>query len=324
MGGYGNITVYKISDDYEGGNQPQGNSVDQDTADKMNILLQKVTERYSSQEYLDKLEKEREHRQYLEMMQEVYGFSVYDAEQLEYAYKKFDEHMGHLYDNSYLGNRRKIKDFYSKLASLHDGYSFNSKMFFLMGNNLSRPKDAINFFYSIGVDGAKLSTIINSQHSNCKENCKRDFAHECATMYVMGNYSVAKTTAESYDDVDALVGYKGDIYSGSMGIDDIRSDIAAYNIYKRMIGSEDGNIWSALVDYNEEACAGTINESREFLNNFYIGNPEKGMEILKEEIDKTSIGTKVIVANGGSEMDREQAKENFLTHISDESGIDWK
>ena len=47
----------------------------------------------------------------------------------------------------------------------------------------------------------------------------------------MANENFQKFLAGYVDNIGELVGFKGDIYSKSMGIDDIKSDIAAVNIY---------------------------------------------------------------------------------------------
>jgi hypothetical protein len=157
-----------------------------------------------------------------------------------------------------------------------------------------------------------------SQHSTCEKNQKRDFVHECAIFAIMSEKHGTKEVAGFVDDVDALIGYKGDVYSGKMGIDDKKSDVQAYNIYYRMRESKDGDIWAAMSEYNEGVCEGKINGSREFLAHFGNGDPQKGMVELKKELDRETTGTKMLK---GDPDDVQRTKKEFLDYISKESGI---
>lgn len=287
--------------------------------------------------------------------QKEFGFTEEETKALQDAYEAFENS-----DVSKgLSNREKINLFFSNMAALYSGYSSDSTLFAKMGNNPS-PEEAKNFFDDCGVDGTEISNIVNNQHSQCGQTGTRDFAHECATLSVMANDSAAKWVANKVDSVDALVGYKGDIYSKSMGIDDIQSDIAAVNVYQRMLDCDDGNIWNTYVEYNNGVADGSINESREFLSNYGNGDPEKGMKNLKIELDDASFGTWYLSGeiyggeggyygtapysysqygsgynyNPGGYSDYgyydgqpktvEECRENFLDYISEESGIEWK
>lgn len=221
---------------------------------------------------------------YFDTMSEYYGFSEEDAKAIKEAYEAFENS-----DLSKgLNNKDKINLFFSNMASLFSNYSGDSTLFKHMGDNPTQ-SDAVKFFNDLGVDGDTLKEIVNNQHNNCGNN--RDFAHECAIYSVMANENFKKSIAGKFDDVDELVGFKGDIYSKSMGIDDIKSDIAAVNIYNRMLNSSDGNVFGAFTDYNEGCADGTINESREFLEYYGNGDAEKGMKNLTNRIDDTSVGT---------------------------------
>ena len=145
--------------------------------------------------------------------------------------------------------------------------------------------------------------------------------HECAIFAIMSEKHGTKEVAGFVDDVDALIGYKGDIYSGKMGIDDKKSDVQAYNIYYRMRESKEGDIWAAMSEYNEGIYEGKINGSCEFLAHFGNGDPEKGMEELKKELDRETAGTKMLK---GDPKKITKRKEEFLSYISDESGVAWE
>ncbi len=235
-------------------------------------------------------------QEYFDSMAECYGFSDEDAKAIMDAYEAFENSE----QAKGLDNQEKIYLFFSNMASLHSSYSGDSGLFKAMGDHPSH-SDAIDFFNDLGIDGNTLNQIVNDQHSNCGTN--RDFAHECAILAVMANDGMLKGAAGIFDDVDELVGFKGDIYSKSMGMDDVKSDIAAVNIYNRMIDSEDGNIFDVMADYNNGCTDGSINPSKEFLENYGDGDAEKGMKNLITTIDDTSIATWYLSGEYGKDGD---------------------
>ena len=252
---------------------------------------------------------------YLETMVKEFGFTEEQATLLYEAYVKFEKKYPIKVSKEW--NDKKIKYFYSNLAALNPGYSSEDKLFKLMAVTPST-RQAVAFFNSLGVDGAALKEAVNDQHSTCEKNQKRDFVHECAIFAIMSEKHGTKEVAGFVDDVDALIGYKGDVYSGKMGIDDKKSDVQAYNIYYRMRESKDGDIWAAMSEYNEGVCEGKINGSREFLAHFGNGDPRKGMDELKKELDRETTGTKMLK---GDPDDIQRTKKEFLYYISKESGI---
>ncbi len=196
----------------------------------------------------------------------------------------------------------------------------NFTAFNMLGSNPST-SDAINFFYDLGINGNELKEAINDQHHTCKDNKKRDFVHECAILAVMSDEkNPVKGGADCFDDIDAAIGYKGDIYSGSMGIDDIMSDVEAYNLYYRMKESENVNIWDTMTEYNIGVENRTINGSKEFLGHFGDGNVENGMKKLKEDLDNKT-PTMYILSRNTESSDVERMKKQFLDYVSKESGV---
>lgn len=211
--------------------------------------------------------------------------------------------------------------------------------------------EAVEFFNELGVDGKELTDVVNEQHRNCSQqgNEKRDFVHECAIFAIMSEHTGAKGLGEDgtelaeklntdknipfikrkfgisgvSEDVDALIGYKGDVYSGSMGMDDKKSDVAAYNIYYRMRKSNNGDIWESMMVYNEGVSEGSINGSEEFLAHFGNGDPVQGMEELKKELNRETNGTRLLSKDATSQ-EIEKAKKEFLDYVSDESGVKWE
>ena len=278
-----------------------------------------------------------DHNTFIQTMKEQYGFTEEQAEMLDEAYRKFDEKF--CPDTSKKLNDAKIEKFFAYLAALNEDYAVDYK--FKLTGNLKEDfmhfffdhpfnaffvtpsnKEAVRFFNSLGMDGEALKKAINEQHVNCTDAGKRDFVHECAMFAIMAEKAGTKPIANEYDDVDALIGYKGDIYSGKMNIDDIKSDISAYNLYYRMKNSKNGRIWDTMTEYNAGVENGSINESQEFLARFGNGDPEKGMEELKKEINRETKGTNKLKSDNPESI--EKSKHDFLTYVSEESGVDWE
>lgn len=255
---------------------------------------------------------------YIESMKEQYGFSKEDARLLKTAYDNFLKATSEYG----LSKKEKIKTFYSYLSALQPQYSSEDFLFSQIADNPS-PKKAVEFFNKLGVDGRKLKTSINNQHSSCYENKKRDFAHECAIYSVMAYNNVVKKNSNSIDSVNALVGYKGDVYSGSMGDDDKRADIAAYNIYNRMVECQNEDPWDVMIEYNIGVSEGAINGEKEFLERYGNGDAEIGMKNLIKELDRKSAGTFVVSRNTTSEKIK-ATRDEFLQYLSDKSGVKIK
>ncbi|MCR4690062.1 MAG: hypothetical protein K5739_01785 [Lachnospiraceae bacterium] len=245
-------------------------------------------------------------------MKEQYGFTKEEAKLLADAYTKFSDKY------SKKSRKKQINLFFSNLASLYNGYSGDDKSFKMMGDNPATDK-ALKFWEKLGVDAEKLKDVIENQHSACGAEGNRDFAHECAIYSVMANSNLTKVASSMLDNVNALVSYKGDIYSGSMGDDDIRSDIAASNIYYRMLKSKNGSIWEAMNNYNKGVADGTINESEEFLSRYGKGDTAKGMIKLEKEMNHESIATSELSKDVDSDKIKD-CKERFIEHLKNELG----
>ena len=96
-----------------------------------------------------------------------------------------------------------------------------------------------------------------------------------------------------------------------------------YNLYYRMKGCKDGDIWGAMTEYNIGVEDGSINGSKEFLEHFGKGDAEKGMEKLKKELDKETPITNILSRNTTPQAVEIQ-KADFLDYVSDQSGVDWE
>lgn len=250
--------------------------------------------------------------EYIKSMKELYGFSEEDSKLIYEAYTKFKSSSSY----SKVNNQSNIWRFYGYMASLFPKYSGDDKKFKLMGN-LPTSEQAISFFDSEGLDGNKIKEVIINQHENCGD--KRDFVHECAIMAIMSSDTSAKAVSRFVDNPDALVGYKGDIYSGSMGMDDMKSDVAAVNIYHRMRfnSSKKEDFFQQMVNYNIEAANGSINEAEEFLRHYDNANTDKGLEKLKKEMNRESIGTDILSEDVDEETIKERKKE-FIDFLEEQ------
>jgi len=173
---------------------------------------------------------------------------------------------------------------------------------------------AINFQHSKGELGD--TDTYHSQGFCCDPNCSRqcgyayhitdskywkfnygtaakqkDFAHEIVQYASFSNESLVHNLfGAAAGNIDALSSYKGDIYSKSMGLDDINSDIDAVNIYQRLVNSN-GSIMGIMTDYSRQAKDGTINRADEFLMNLGDGNIDAGLENLKNDLLNVDLGS---------------------------------
>lgn len=299
---------------------------------------------------------------YLETMQKEFGFTEEQAILLYEAYEKFEKkypapngkEWNDLKIKLFFSNLAALNEGYAGKAKFtgnikKDLEAYKDPFTALMVNPTNH--EAVEFFNELGVDGKELMDVVNEQHRNCSQqgNEKRDFVHECAIFAIMSEHTGAKGLGEDgtelaeklntdknipfikrkfgisgvYEDVDALIGYKGDVYSGSMGMDDKKSDVAAYNIYYRMRKSKNGDIWESMMLYNEGVSENSINGSEEFLAHFGNGDPVQGMEELKKELNRETNGTRLLSKDATSQ-EIEKAKKEFLDYVSDESGVKWE
>ena len=255
--------------------------------------------------------------------EELYGFSEEEAELINCALTKIGIAIDIycLINQIPFDNKKKIEVTFGSLASLVKGYSSADKMFRLVSDNIST-NDAIELYNDIGIDGELLKKVIVDQHNGAPDKRIRDFAHECATYSVMANDGFVKWAAGLIDDIDALVGFKGDIYQGVMGDDDLMSDITSTNLYNRMLNTKDGNILSAMREYYDGVMNESINESLEFLTVYGKGDPKKGLIKVWQLSEDESLGTDMLSKNASDE-DVKKAEKHFIKHLIINSDIDW-
>lgn len=93
--------------------------------------------------------------------------------------------------------------------------------------------------------------------------------------------------------MDALGSYKGDVFSTSMGIDDMNSDLDATNIYEKMVSSED-DFFDIITEYNTDVASGKINRVDDFLEIYGDGDKNAGLEYIKKDLTVVDIGSHYI------------------------------
>ena len=229
-------------------------------------------------------------------MGKLFDFSEEEERLLKEAYERFEwaaDYLGWSYEE-------KIHWYFSITAALIPDYSSQAKHFKYLAMSPSTDQ-AIKFYDALGLNGKEMQEILMNQHKKNEGQIKRDFAHEYATIAVLSCDGGFKDLAGLSDNVDALAGYKGDVYTDAMDDSDMNSDISAFNYYNRIKKSEDGDIWRIMSEYNEGVVNGTINESLEYLENYGDGDAEKGMAILEEEMYDESIATSYLKDKFGYE-----------------------
>lgn len=189
--------------------------------------------------------------------------------------------------------RQMIHHIFSNLAALCDTYSGESPNWRATAGNPSTD-DAKKHLTELGMrteDVDALYEAIMRQHEVYgPEEDGKDFAHEMAEIAVFSNDSIPHEFLDGLiGDLNALAGYKGDVFSTIMPLDDMNSDVDAINIYNRMMSSNKG-LLNILVEYNSGVKDGTINRVDEFLEYYGDGDAEKGLEYIKNDLLNVDMG----------------------------------
>lgn len=178
---------------------------------------------------------------------------------------------------------------------------------------------AINFQHTEGVLLSNASDY-NSQgfcsDANCNRQCgyqyhiadspyqgfdygsggeTRDFAHELIQYACFSNGdSFFHKTWNFFEpvlgNIDSLAGYKGDVYSASIGADDMNSDIDAVNLYHLFLDKKQESVFKTMTDYNKGVALGNVNRAEEFLKNLGEGNAQKWYQALENELNQAEYG----------------------------------
>ena len=254
---------------------------------------------------------------WIEAMKDQYGFTSEEVKLLSDSYKKFEDWIKRMEYNECISytNQEKCQMFFGYLSALNPNYSSADWKFSLAG--ASSTPNALYNLMEMGIDADSLQKVLIEQHSSCTKEKKRDFVHECAILaYTPSSALNLASTVILQESFNDLIGFKGDVYSASMNIDDAQSDVAGVNIYNRIIKSEDGNIFKVMAEYCKEEEQGKINPVDEFLESFGNGDADKGMRAIKKNLNKKTSGTKK-VQKSISDQDVENTKRFFIDYLEE-------
>lgn len=291
--------------------------------------VEEAPEKSVEEEQID----EQQKQEFLQMMQESYGF---DEEQAALVFKAYECFMNNE-ENKNLSREEQIHKFFANMAGLCINYSGGAMRWKLVCDTPST-LDAMKYFEQLGLSKDEtfdLLGLINFQHSNgnllgesdynsqgfcskegCNHNCGysyhirdnkyynykfgdaakyKDFAHEIIQYACFSNDSWEQEVLSwGLGDLHNLTSYKGDVYSTRMEIDDKNSDLDAMNIYQRFLNYENEDILKVMTDYNNGVSSGKINRAKEFLEMVGDGDAEVGYKRIEEDLNNIDIGSQYI------------------------------
>ena len=272
---------------------------------------------------------------YYIMMEQCYGFSMYEASLILTAIERYPS------DSK--------KNIYSLLAATSYPGEINLKDPVLLDicwkitAGHIRTEDAKRILMEkCGVSQNQADTFfnaINRQHN--EEGTTRDFAHEMAiySSYTYNdglslgnfgtdvvNYAMNKDRKGEYidyvGDLKKSSSYKGDVDSGIMPDDDKNSDIDTSNLWDDLKNEKDGeNIVKTITDYNLAVENGDINRADEFLLDLGNSSLEQGYEVLERELNEKNVLYEILSDN---EEKTDATREEFLKYVKDNSSLENK
>lgn len=253
---------------------------------------------------------------FIKSMMETYGFTEEEAALLAEAYEKINKFIDQQeMENGYpYTQRERMFQFFTYLAQLYPGQLTAAS--FGLGGSDGASTSSVGVLEMAGVDGEKLKQILIAQHDRAGDG--RDFLHECALLSVMCQSTTREDILNlvNWDECSELAGFKGDVYSGNISMSQMKSDIAAVNMFNRLMNSEDGNVLSVMAEYNAGEANGSINSVDEFLKNYGNGDVQAGYNVVLAKLKKNSPGTNHI-SKGVSRSDIADAYEQFIKYLQD-------
>lgn len=251
-------------------------------------------------------------------LKEIYNFSTMEANQIYAVYDKF------VNDDRYKGlsKQQQIHTFYTNMASLYTPYSRTSFMFSNGGGTYDQ-EEALEFFEDLGCNSKSIQSALENQHIRCADKNLGDYVHECAMYTVWSNYNLPKSiynlVPKYGGDINALVGAKGDVWSGAAGIEDKRTDIMAYNKYQQMLKSDiNKNIAEDFNDYNKSVVDknNPRAEVTEYLNYYKKDDFSGALKKLEKELMKNTIGAQKLKSwNELDDKDIEKSKNEYIDYV---------
>lgn len=227
---------------------------------------------------------------YVDMMGASYGFQKDQALLIQNAYKLSKE------------KKKSTHDFVSNMAGLCRAYG-GSTLFGVV-DGIPSVESSQKYFMKVGLSEQEVSHLteaVNKQHrggfrANAKE--EKDFAHEMAVYagYFNDKSLTRLAVLDRWEmqlvagDMNKLNSYKGDVYSASMGIDDMNTDMDALNIYKSYMEDTNQDFFETMTEYNKGVIHKKINRAGKFLENFKGDNEEQKFEHLKKDLNSVRLG----------------------------------
>ena len=257
---------------------------------------------------------EAEQAAYVDMMGACYGFNKDQALLIQNAY------------NLSKSKKGSTHDFVANMAGLCSAYG--GKFLFNTIDGIPSVKSSQCYFMKVGLSEqqvADLTDTVNNQYSgafkdNAQEN--KDFAHEMA---VYAGYFNAGSPIRMLiltqpvmllpaGDMNKINSYEGDIYSGSMGYDDMNADIDALNVYNSFLKNEQKDFFGVLTDYNKGVLNKEINRAERFLENFRGDTAEQQLKSLKKSLDSVNLG-KGVLAMTSDPKEIKTTQKDFLDYL---------
>lgn len=257
--------------------------------------------------------KAAEEAEYVDMMSACYGFNSDQALLIQNAY------------NLSKSKKGSVHDFVANMAGLCKAYGGSA--LFNVVDGVPSVISAQNYFKNIGLSEQEvmdLTDAINKQYSgelNVNAQEEKDFAHEMAVYAGYFNtWSPTRSFLDSLNmrlivgDMNKLNSYKGDVYSASMGYDDMNADMDALNIYSLYDKNKKQDFFEVMTEYNKSVLNNKINRAEMFLENLGNGNADKGLKNLTKELNTMKLGDAII----GRKKTVDQintTKQDFLDYI---------
>ncbi|MCM1183227.1 MAG: DUF4280 domain-containing protein [Roseburia sp.] len=250
---------------------------------------------------------------YMDMMQKSYGFDADQAILIQKAYNLF----------AAKGNAAHVHDFVANMAAFTYGGEFQ----FSFIDGIPDAETARKYFKRLGLSDQEVSeledTVIKQHKGDFQEDNqeKNDFVHEMA-IYA-GYFNGSKLHREILDmrivqlltgDMETLNGYKGDVYSGKMGVEDMNADMDALNIYNMYTRVKGQDFFEVMTEYKRGVLDKEINRAECFLENLGDGDAEKGLENLEADLNVALLG-EFWIEKGYQSGEVETKKREFLNHI---------
>ncbi len=272
----------------------------------------------SGQEYIGEEELAAFPEDFEEIMEDAFGFTPEECQIIVEAYQAFISQP----ENQLISQQERICKFFSNASALVEGYSSASGAFMIAGQPST--SDASAFFQHLGLSEdqvQQLSQAVNRQHKDSGNSTdKGDFAHEMVIWAVMANESFVKNTVSNVEDIDKLISFKGDVYSASMPISDMISDIDAENVYSRMMNTP-GSLFSTISDYERAKIEGTLNPSTEFLSNYGQGDVAAGWKSVVKELETPGLGSAFLATDSFGDVVKRIVQDGLYTSAMVESGV---